>query len=113
MLIYLKNAGVKISKENIKILGGTTENVPNINIDWIEILIKNILQRDRKSYINYEEEIEKIENELKKLGIIEKNEISFKNNKELQKYFINSKGKLDSISKIYKIESNSMKNMII
>lgn len=109
MLIYLKNAGVKISKENIKILGGTTENVPNINIDWIEILIKNILQRDRKSYINYEEEIEKIENELKKLGIIEKNEISFKNNKELQKYFINSKGKLDSISKIYKIESNSMK----
>ena len=109
MLIYLKNAGVKIPKENIKILGGSTDNIPQINIDWIEILIKNILQSDRKSYAEYEEEIEKIESSLKKLGIIEKNEIAFKDNKKLQKYFINSKGKLDSISKIYKIESDSLK----
>ena len=109
MLIYLKNAGVKIPKENIKILGGSTDNIPQINIDWIEILIKNILQSDRKSYVEYEEEIEKIESSLKKLGIIEKNEIAFKDNKKLQKYFINSKGKLDSISKIYKIESDSLK----
>ena len=109
MLIFLKNLNVSIPKENTRILGGTTERIPHLTLEWLEILIKNIILNDRKSYVEYEETISKIESNLKKLGVIENGTISFTNNKKLQDYFVNSRGKLESISKIYEIENDSLK----
>ena len=109
MLIFLKNANEKIPKENIKILGGTSERVPPLTLEWLEILIKNIIINDRKSYEYYEDKISEIESKLKSLGVVENSSISFTSNKKLQDYFVNSKGKLESISKIYKLEEDNLK----
>lgn len=110
MLIYLNDAKVQIPKDNIKILGGVSQKIPILDIKWLEILLKNIVINDRKSYKEIEDDIADIERKLNALGVIENGTISLSDNKTLQDYFINSKGKLNSIAKIYEIEKNDLKD---
>lgn len=110
MLIYLNDAKVEIPKDNIKILGDVSQNIPSLDVKWLEILLKNIVLNDRKSYKDIEGDIAELERKLNMLGVIENGTISLSFNKTLQDYFINSKGKLNSISKIYEIEKNDLKD---
>ena len=107
MLIYLNSRNIRISHDNLSILGAN-KKIPSLSLEWLEILLRNVLIMDRTNYANYEECISNIENELNKIGAIEKKTLSFKNNKALEKYFVNSIGKLDSISKIVDIESSNL-----
>lgn len=111
MIIFLNSLQEPINKENREILGHKN-TIPKLTIEWMEILLKNIILIDRKNYLNYEDEILNIEKELNKIGVIEKNTFSFSENKTLEKYFINSIGKLDSISKIVDIEYESLKEKL-
>lgn len=108
MIIFLNSCSISINKENKEILGHKS-SIPKLTMDWLEILLKNVILSDRKNYQSYESEIENIEKELKKLGVIEKKTLSFSENKTLEKYFVNSIGKLESISEIVNIEYNSLK----
>lgn len=111
MLIFLNSKGISLPKDNLSILGND-KKIPKLSLDWLEILLKNIIISDRKNYIEYEEVISKIESDLNRIGIIEKKELSFSNNSSLEKYFINSIGKLDSISKIVDIENSNLKEKL-
>lgn len=108
MLVFLNYKKARISKDNLNIIGASTK-IPDLTNEWFEILLKNIILVDRKNYEEYEETISKLESDLKRLGVIEKGTFSFSNNKTLQKYLLNSIGKLNSISNIFKIESESLK----
>lgn len=107
MLVFLNYKGEKIPKDNISVLGHDNK-VPGFNLEWFEILLKNVIISDRKNYENYEECILDIENSLKAIGVLEKKDLSFSNNKTLEKYFVNSIGKLNSINKIVDIELESL-----
>lgn len=111
MLIYLNDRGVKLDKDNLSILGNKTK-LPVLDNNWLEILLKNVIISDRKSYINYENIISEIEKELNKEGIIEQGSLSFSDNKKLENYFLNSIGKLNSISEILKLEKESLKDKL-
>lgn len=109
MLIFLNSKNIKFNKDNLSILGDI-KKIPNFTIQWLEILLKNVLIKDRESFVNFEEVIADIEKQLHRIGIIEKSNISFSDNETLQKYFLNSIGKLNSISEILNIEQASLKN---
>lgn len=108
MIIFLNSCKIPVNKENREILGHKS-NIPKLTMEWLEILLKNVILLDRKNYQSYELEIVNIEKELKKLGVIEKKTLSFSENKTLEKYFANSMGKLESISEIVNIEYGSLK----
>lgn len=108
MLVFLNHSSISINKANINILGHNGK-IPKFDLSWFEILLKNVLVVDRKSYESYEEIISKYETELNKIGAIEKRNISLVENKNIQKYFVNSLGKLKSIAKIVDIELNNLK----
>ena len=109
MVIFLNSKGEKLQKDNLSILGDISK-IPNLDTNWLEILLKNAIITDRKNYASHEETISEIEKELNQIGVIEKSNLSFSDNKTLQKYFLNSIGKLNSISEILKIEKNSLKD---
>lgn len=111
MLVYLNFRNVNLSRDNLTILGHD-KKIPNLSLEWLEILLKNVIITDRESFLDYEECISSIESNLNKIGAIEKKELSFTNNKSLEKYFVNSIGKLDSISKIVSIEKNNLKEKL-
>lgn len=108
ILIYLKSQNIEISSDNLKILGNVS-NIPSLDIDWFQVLLKHVILLDRKSYLEYEETIASIEAELHKIGIIEQGTLSFTNNPTLERNFLNSLGKLNSICNILKIEKASLK----
>ena len=108
MVIFLNSKNIKLQKDNLSILGDVSK-IPELDTNWLEILLKNVIITDRKNYTNHEEAVSEIETELNKIGVIEKSNLSFSDNKTLQKYFLNSIGKLNSISEILKIEKNSLK----
>lgn len=111
MLIFLNDRGVNLDKDNLSILGNRTK-LPMLDNNWLEILLKNIIITDRKRYINYENVISEIEKELNREGIIEQGTLSFSDNKKLQSYFLNSIGKLNSISEILSIEKEALKEKL-
>ena len=108
MLIFLNAIGYPISKEHLTIIGAD-KKIPDLDLKWYETLLKNLLLTDRKNLTQHEAILKVIETHLKNLGALEKNTLSLSENKKLQKYFLNSVGKLNSISEIYKIESSSLK----
>lgn len=107
-LIFLKSANKPISSSHVQLLGHN-KRLPELDLEWMEILLKNIFITDRQSYENYEDTISKYEQKLNQIGAIEKKNLSLKDNKTIQKYFVNSLGKLNSISEIVRIESNNMR----
>ena len=110
-LIFLNHMNITISKDNLSILGDI-KKIPVLTPEWLEILLENVIVTDRKSYKENEEFIIEVEKQLNDIGAIEKGNLSFSDNKTLQKYFLNSIGKINSISEILKIESSNLKEKL-
>ncbi|MBO5349537.1 MAG: DEAD/DEAH box helicase family protein [Clostridia bacterium] len=108
MLVFLNHAKRNIANSHISVLGHN-KKIPKFDLSWFEILLKNVLVKDRKNYENYEEILLGYEKRLNQIGAIEKKNVSLIDNKTIQKYFVNSLGKLNSISKIIDIELNNLK----
>ncbi|MBR3133703.1 MAG: DEAD/DEAH box helicase family protein [Clostridia bacterium] len=107
MLVFLKYAGKTLDIRNVNILGHNN-SIPNFDLSWFEILLKNVFSKDRKNFEEYEDVLSEYEDKLNKIGAIEKKNVSLIDNKTIQKYFVNSLGKLNSISKIVDIELGNM-----
>ena len=108
MIIFLNSAKIKIDRSKVKILGHN-EKIPKLDLEWLEILLQNCIFDDRENYTKYEQTMEFIETRINDIGCIDKKKIMLVENKNLQKYFVNSVGKLNSINEIVKIETNSLK----
>ena len=111
MLIFLNAVNVNIPRENIAILGHN-QNIPKLDLEWLEILLKNIIFDDRKNYQEYEEIIINLERQLNTLGVIEKKNVIFKENNFLKKIFLNSQAKLNSINEITKLEYGNLQDKL-
>lgn len=110
MLIYLNAAGIEVSKEHVKVLGHT-KDIPALDARWLEVLLQNIIFDNRDTFKDIEF-LSLIEKRLHEMGAIEKKEVLLTNNSNLQKLFINSISKLDSIVNIVKSEYSNMSNKL-
>ncbi len=102
LLIFLNEVGVDVTKEHTKVLG-KSKIIPKLDTKWLEILLQNIIFDSRDTFKDIEF-LSLIEKKLNEIGAIEKKEVLLTSNSNLQKYFINSIGKLDSIVSIVKSE---------
>lgn len=109
MIIFLNSANIKIDREQVKILGHK-KPIPELTVEWVEILLENIIFLNREYFTDYEKNIEELKTNLNKIGAIEKRKIFLAGNSILQKYFINSMSKMESINQIVKTEYNNLKN---
>ena len=109
MLVFLNASNKPLTNANVKVLGHN-DKIPKFDLSWFEILLKNVFVVDRKSYEQFEEILSEYEQKLNQIGAIEKRNVSLIDNKNIQKYFVNSLGKLNSISKIVNVELNNLKN---
>lgn len=110
MLIYLNAAGIVVTKEHVKVLGHT-KDIPALDARWMEVLLQNIIFDSRDTFKDIEF-LSLIEKRLHEMGAIEKKEVLLTNNSNLQKLFINSISKLDSIVNIVKSEYSNMSNKL-
>ncbi len=109
MIIFLNACNVPIDAEKIQILGHNNP-IPKLTIEWMEKLLQNVIIENKEDFNSYENVIADIESKLNNLGAIEKNKVFLVQNPILQKYFVNSLSKLESINNIVESEYNNLKN---
>lgn len=112
ILIFLNACGISIEKEKLEMLGFSKDEVikfPELDLKWLEVLFKNLLVVDRGVLVEYESYLLKLEKELRKINVFEKNRVNFIGENLLYKSLSNSPSKLKSIVKIVQTEREGLK----
>lgn len=105
LLIFLNEKKIPFTPKLTKLLG--VKQLPKMSVIWMEALLQGFLYDDADSYMcdnGYREDIIKM---LKSHNLIIRNKVCFCTNEALEKMLINSKGKINSISKIVASEFSS------
>lgn len=108
-LIFLNAAGKKITPEHLEIVGDMGFDIPELNYEWIEILLTFFLYKDPGNFSLYKEYQQKLTRKLKRSGIIEKRSISFGHNHNINRYLSASINKLKCIHRIVDFEHDQLK----
>ena len=111
ILIFLNACGIRIEKQKLEVLGFYKNEViqfPKFSLEWIEILLQNLLVDDREELIASEEYLINLEKKLRRLNVFERNRINFKGEQLLYKSLAYSPSKLKSIVEIVSAERESL-----
>ncbi|GAA4235589.1 hypothetical protein GCM10022291_17890 [Postechiella marina] len=111
VLIFLNACGIAIEQEKLEILGFYKDEsieFPELNLEWLEILLQNLLVTDREQLIEDEHYLSTLEKRLRKLNVFERNQVNFVGEQLLYKSLAYSPSKLKSIVDIVSAESASL-----
>lgn len=110
MLIFLNSINQIVDKEKVEILGHN-KPIPNLTSEWVETLLQELLfDNDEEYFTNNHEVLEKIKHELNSFGAVEKRKVLLSQNSSIEKYFVSSISKLESINRIVESEFNNLKS---
>ncbi|MDX2071900.1 MAG: DEAD/DEAH box helicase family protein [Haliscomenobacter sp.] len=106
LLIGLEGLGKVAPVSALGIIGADESQIPPLSLDWLEVLLQNLLFKDPYfAAFLQEEPIERILKTLRRMGAIEKNKVYLKEPPQLAKQLRNSVSKLHAIGEIAKIEA--------
>jgi superfamily II DNA or RNA helicase len=111
ILIFLRAVGEDINPYAFEILGFEKDkkvNLPNLEYEWVETLLQFLLFKDREALIEHEKFLQKLENRLRKSGMINQKRVSIFGDRKLYKTLVNSPSKLESIVDIIQQEYRSL-----
>lgn len=111
ILIFLNACGISIEAETLEILGfnkNETIQFPKLNLEWLEILLKNLLVTDRETLLTHEDYLITLEKKLRRLNVLERNQVNFVGEQLLYKSLAYSPSKLKSIVKIVASEREAL-----
>lgn len=115
ILIFLNATGFIISKEKLIVLGfSKTETItfPELSLEWVTILLQNILVKDREQLYKDEEYLSSLGRRLKKLHLFDNKSVNFTGGQNIYRSLTNSVSKLKSIETIVNFEYSNLKNQL-
>lgn len=112
LIIYLNAAKITVPKEKIAILGFKDDKIefPNLNYNWLQVLLQEMLVVQRDLLLPFEEKLHTIERDLRKIGAFSKMRVDFVGVEDLYRTLANSPSKLKSINAIITAESDNLKD---
>lgn len=108
-LIFLNSIGKEITRNHLEIIGNKDFKIPELNYEWIEILLTFYLFKDPEKFEQYKEHQENLINKLKKNGAIERSSVNFRNSYKINRFLRSSTSKLGSIDQIVDFEHDHLK----
>ncbi|WP_198553852.1 DEAD/DEAH box helicase family protein [Tenacibaculum sp. Bg11-29] len=108
-LIFLNAIGKNISINHLEVIGDKEFIIPELNYEWIEILLTFYLYKNPESFKEFELHQEKLINKLKRGGAMERRTVNFSHNRRVNKFLSASTTKLDSIKEIVDFEHSHLK----
>ncbi|MEO8773811.1 MAG: DEAD/DEAH box helicase family protein [Gelidibacter sp.] len=100
ILIFLNKCGLEIPKEKLKVLGfGKNEAIefPYLSLEWVQILLQNLLVGDRQLLEPQEPYLKSLENRLKRMNALDNRKVDMIGETLLYKSLTKSPSKLKSI----------------
>jgi len=113
ILIFLNACSIAIEDSKLKLLGfhkNETIQFPKLTLEWLEILLQNLLVTDRENLILEAAYLLKLAKQLRRLNVFEKNRVNFVGEQLLYKSLAYSPSKLKSIVDIVLAESKTLGN---
>lgn len=107
ILVFLNEKQMPFSQELVKMLGAK-EQIPKMNLRWLEILLQGFLYDDIESYPEDSVFREQMTELLKGRGLIQKRKVSLTGNEDVNKLLRTSKGKISSIVTLVGAEYRNM-----
>lgn len=108
IVIFLHHLGIDDYEGLREQLGLRDKNIPQLSDDWLEILLTNLILKDKP--LDKNDAIISLKNELKKAGLIENRKIVFTRKLSIDKHLSSSLSKLRSIREIVDVEYKNMKS---
>lgn len=112
LLIYLNARGVLVTGEHLDVVGDKTFTVPELNFEWMEVLLTFYLYKDPENFAPFKVHQEKIKNKLKRSGALERRSVSLRHNHRIDSFLSSSISKLNSIDRVVKFEHGHLGNSL-
>lgn len=103
-LIFLKANKREIPETHFEIIGEPTLETPELDYEWLSILLEYYLFKGQSFFKEYEIHRTSIENCLRRHGILERNQVNFTHNRRLTGLLNSSISKLNAIRDIVDFE---------
>jgi len=108
MLIYTKAVKLWVPPALPKLLGVRREEVPALDLPWLELLLTRVLFGDRKRYETCTHFLDEIEKQLRRMGAIERKQVQLQSTEQIARFLTGSIDKMQSITEIVRREAGSL-----
>ena len=108
MVVYLHAVSQEISPAVMNTLGLSRKRIPELSLEWLEVLLGNCLYRDPQNFKGSESVLNAIRHELLRIGAIERRKVKLRNPSDHLKLLTTSVTKLKSVEEIVKLESEAL-----
>jgi len=105
MLIYTKAVKLWVPPELPALLGVRRQEVPALDLPWLELLLTRVLFTDRKRYEACEHLLDEIEKQLRRTGAIERKRVQLQSTEQIARFLTGSINKMKSIVEIVRREA--------
>lgn len=115
ILIFLNATGYSVPTDKLEVLGFSkkkTIEFPELSLEWITILLQNILVTDREQLFKEEMYVSSLGEKLKKLHLYDNKAVNFTGDQSIYRSLTNSSSKLKSIVEIVNFEYSNLKNQL-
>lgn len=109
MLIFLKFNQKEIQKTHLTVIGDKHFNVPPLDYEWMETLLRFYLYKETEFAEHYQTHREHLIHRLRRYGVIEQRELNFRYNRKITGMLTSSISKLDAIQEIVNFEYSNLK----
>ncbi len=107
-LIFLHANQIPIPELHLEIIGGKDFKIPDLDYEWIEILLDFYLHREKVHFNAFEEHRNMLTNRLQRHGALEKKQVNFSQNSRIRQYLTSSISKMESIKSIVDFEYDKL-----
>lgn len=108
MVIFLRAVGEKIPPAGVHVLGLSDKQVPELNLEWLEVLLSNCLYRDAQNFSNTDGVLKTIRHDLLNMGAVERRKVRLRNPSDHLKLLTTSVTKLKSCEEIVRLEAGAL-----
>ena len=105
MLIYTKAVKLWVPPDLPKLLGVRGEEVPALDLPWLELLLTRALFSDRNRYETCEHLLDELEKQLRRMGAIERKRVVLQSTERIARFLTGSINKLQGIVEIVRREA--------
>jgi superfamily II DNA or RNA helicase len=110
MVVYLHAVGEEASTDVLHTLGLSRQQIPALDLEWLEILLTHCLYDNQERSTEREAVLKTLRRELLELGAVEHRRIKLRNPADHMKLLTTSVTKLKSIQDIVALESSAQGN---
>lgn len=107
MLIFLNHCDIEIPEDALRVMTDSPKHLPELDKEWIEILLQGIVFPKEKET---PEDLESIEREVRSTGLVHRRRVRVERRRDLEELLKRSISKLNSIKHIIHLEYRSLQH---